>query len=76
MRCPCLKSVVLLPLSVVAGVLAPWRVSGGGRAVEIAAECTTCCPEAGSKCVVCAEKCISEENHYDKGIGKCPVSGT
>lgn len=67
---------LLVPLVIVAGVLAPWRISGDGFAAEATAECTTCCPEAASKCVVCAEKCISEDNHYDKGIGKCPVSGT
>jgi hypothetical protein len=76
MHCTRLKSSVLLPMIIVAGVLAPWRISGSGLAAEATAECTTCCPEQLSRCVVCAEKCTSEDNHYDKGIGKCPVSGT
>lgn len=76
MPCPGFNRSLLMPMVIVAGVLAPWRVSGGGFAVEITAECTTCCPDPQSKCVVCAEKCISEDDHYDKGIGKCPVSGT
>lgn len=76
MPCPGFNRSLLVPMVIVAGVLAPWRISGGGFAVELTAECTTCCPETGSKCVVCAEKCVSEDNLYDKGIGKCPVNGT
>lgn len=71
-----LKHVVLVPVAIVAGVLAPWRMSSGGLAAEATAECTTCCPDPQSRCVVCAEKCISQDDHYDKGIGKCPVSTT
>ncbi|HEX6040564.1 hypothetical protein [Longimicrobium sp.] len=37
------------------------------------AECTTCCPLAGAKCIVCSTTCMVVEQAYDNGGGKCIV---
>lgn len=65
---------------VVAGVAAllafsPLQLPGAPAAVA-GAECTTCCPQEGPKCVVCSTKCETVDNAYDRGAGACPVTKT
>lgn len=48
----------------------------GSSSVTAGAECTSCCPEAGPKCVVCGGSCVVVSNAYDAGPSKCPINQT
>jgi hypothetical protein len=54
----------------------PIQMPLGSRAVASSAECTTCCSAGGIKCVVCSASCVTVDNAYDAGGGKCPISQT
>ncbi|HEX2209569.1 MAG TPA: hypothetical protein VHG93_17955 [Longimicrobium sp.] len=54
----------------------PLQVPLGDRPVAAGAECTTCCSQPGTKCVVCSATCLAVENSYDAGGGACPINET
>jgi hypothetical protein len=65
---------VLLLLVASAAAFTPLRLPVGGAAPEAGAVCTTCCPQGGTKCVVCSLKCLVIDDAYDIGGGKCPIA--
>lgn len=52
----------------------PLQIPFGSRPAAAAAECTTCCSQAGPKCVVCSTKCVVVDDAYDNGTGACPIN--
>jgi hypothetical protein len=61
---------------VLATVAALTPLAWKGGHVMADAECPTCCPQSGPKCVVCSTTCVVIDNAYDAGPDKCPVSQT
>jgi len=74
MRLP-MRVRFLFPLLAVLIAFTPLRPPVEG-AFSVGAECTTCCPSTGSKCIVCTTDCVEVSNAYDNGPGKCPVPET
>lgn len=72
MTIPTLGGGALLSLIAAAAVLAPVRFSTAGAIAPAAAECATCCSQAGTLCVICARTCTTVQNAYDNGTGPCP----
>lgn len=54
----------------------PLQLPLDGRPAAAGAGCTTCCSQAGPKCVVCGASCVTVEDAYDNGAGKCPTTQT
>jgi hypothetical protein len=71
MSIPKLGGKALLSALAVAAVLAPVRLTPSDAIAASVAECTTCCSQAGSLCVVCSASCYAKENAYDNGGGPC-----
>ena len=71
MRIPRLRRPMLVLALILGGSLAPARFSATGLPTEAQAECTTCCPDPGAKCVVCAANCTAINDAYDNGGGRC-----
>jgi hypothetical protein len=57
----------------VIGVFAPVSFTRAAGLAPSAAECDTCCRQAGATCVVCgSDECVAIPNHYHAMTGCLP----
>ena len=61
----------LLSALALLAVLAPVRLSPSEAVAASTAECTTCCTQPQTLCVVCSASCTAVADAYDNGGGKC-----
>lgn len=60
------RTAAALAVAALVGILAPVSLSPSAST----AECPTCCPQAGSKCVICGTRdCASFDDSYEGRAG-------